>query len=232
IYKISQSRIIIMVCKKGVKLMKFSDGNWLIREGFEIFSPVQFHDLAVEEGAITVYATPSPVENRSGMLDTMLFTIRFSAPLKDVIRVQMFHHKGVRDRGPHFALHMTNEKAQVENREDEVIFTNGRLSVKIQKRFPWSVAFYQDGKRISGSGFRSMAYILEHTQTAYMRAQLDLGVGETIYGLGERFTPFVKNGQTVDIWNQDGGTGTEQAYKNIPFYVSNKGYGVFVNHPE
>jgi alpha-D-xyloside xylohydrolase len=221
-----------MVCKKGVKLMKFSDGNWLIREGFEIFSPVQFHDLAVEEGAITVYATPSPVENRSGMLDTMLFTIRFSAPLKDVIRVQMFHHKGVRDRGPHFALHMTNEKAQVENREDEVIFTNGRLSVKIQKRFPWSVAFYQDGKRISGSGFRSMAYILEHKQTAYMREQLDLGVGETIYGLGERFTPFVKNGQTVDIWNQDGGTGTEQAYKNIPFYVSNKGYGVFVNHPE
>ena len=212
--------------------MKFSDGNWLIREGFEIFSPVQFHDLAVEEGAITVYATPSPVENRSGMLDTMLFTIRFSAPLKDVIRVQMFHHKGVRDRGPHFALHMTNEKAQVENREDEVIFTNGRLSVKIQKRFPWSVAFYQDGKRISGSGFRSMAYILEHKQTAYMREQLDLGVGETIYGLGERFTPFVKNGQTVDIWNQDGGTGTEQAYKNIPFYVSNKGYGVFVNHPE
>lgn len=212
--------------------MKFSDGNWLIREGFEIFSPVQFHDLAVEEGAITVYATPSPVENRSGMLDTMLFTIRFSAPLKDVIRVQMFHHKGVRDRGPHFALHMTNEKAQVENREDEVIFTNGRLSVKIQKRFPWSVAFYQDGKRISGSGFRSMAYILEHKQPAYMREQLDLGVGETIYGLGERFTPFVKNGQTVDIWNQDGGTGTEQAYKNIPFYVSNKGYGVFVNHPE
>lgn len=212
--------------------MKFSDGNWLIREGFEIFSPVQFHDLAVEEGAITVYATPSPVENRSGMLDTMLFTIRFSAPLKDVIRVQMFHHKGVRDRGPHFALHMTNEKAQVENREDEVIFTNGRLSVKIQKRFPWSVAFYQDGKRISGSGFRSMAYILEHKQTAYMREQLDLGVGETIYGLGERFTPFVKNGQTVDIWNKDGGTGTEQAYKNIPFYVSNKGYGVFVNHPE
>jgi hypothetical protein len=39
-----------MVCKKGVKLMKFSDGNWLIREGFEIFSPVQFHDLAVERG--------------------------------------------------------------------------------------------------------------------------------------------------------------------------------------
>ena len=36
----------------------------------------------------------------------------------------------------------------------------------------------------------------------------------------------------MDIWNEDGGTSTEQSYKNIPFYLSNKGYGVFVNHPE
>ena len=62
--------------------------------------------------------------------------------------------------------------------------------------------------------------------------QLTLGVGECVYGLGERFTPFVKNGQVVDMWNEDGGTSSEQAYKNIPFYLTNRGYGVFVNHPE
>ena len=65
-----------------------------------------------------------------------------------------------------------------------------------------------------------------------MYERLDLGVGELVYGLGERFTPFVKNGQSIDIWNEDGGTSTEQSYKNIPFYLTNKGYGVFVNHPE
>lgn len=65
-----------------------------------------------------------------------------------------------------------------------------------------------------------------------MREQLSLSVGELVYGLGERFSAFVKNGQSVDIWNEDGGTSTEQSYKNIPFYLSNKGYGVFVNHPE
>ena len=65
-----------------------------------------------------------------------------------------------------------------------------------------------------------------------MRDQLSLSVGEAVYGLGERFTPFVKNGQSIDIWNEDGGTSTEQSYKNIPFYITNKGYGVFVNHPE
>ena len=65
-----------------------------------------------------------------------------------------------------------------------------------------------------------------------MHERLALGVGETVYGLGERFGPFVKNGQTVDIWNADGGTASEQAYKNVPFYLSSAGYGVFVDHPE
>lgn len=65
----------------------------------------------------------------------------------------------------------------------------------------------------------------------YMLTGLDLGVGEKVYGLGERFGPLVKNGQTIDIWNEDGGTSSELAYKNIPFYISSKGYGVFVNHP-
>jgi alpha-D-xyloside xylohydrolase len=66
----------------------------------------------------------------------------------------------------------------------------------------------------------------------FMVEQLNLGVGECVYGLGERFTPFVKNGQVVDLWNEDGGTASELAYKNVPFYLTNRGYGVFVNHPE
>ncbi len=49
-----------------------------------------------------------------------------------------------------------------------------------------------------------------------------------VYGLGERFTPFVRNGQTVDIWNEDGGTCTEISYKSIPFYITNRNYGVLV----
>ena len=65
-----------------------------------------------------------------------------------------------------------------------------------------------------------------------MRQELDLSVNEHVYGLGERFGAFVKNGQSIDIWNEDGGTSTDQSYKNIPFYLTDKGYGVFVNHPE
>src|SRR6266700_1601893 len=44
----------------------------------------------------------------------------------------------------------------------------------------------------------------------YMREHLSLGLDTVVYGLGERFGPLVKNGQVVDIWNADGGTGREQ----------------------
>ena len=71
-------------------------------------------------------------------------------------------------------------------------------------------------------------HAIVHDKEPYQVEYLNLGVGETIYGLGERFTAFVKNGQVVDIWNEDGGTSSEQAYKNIPFYLSSKGYGVLV----
>ena len=61
--------------------------------------------------------------------------------------------------------------------------------------------------------------------------RLTMGVGECIYGMGERFGPLVKNGQTVTIWNEDGGTISDVAYKNVPFYLSSRGYGLLVNSP-
>ena len=101
--------------------------------------------------------------------------------------------------------------------------------------------FWRGGERLTGSSKRDLACMktnwtgmaYDHgPEDAYMREQLDLGVGELIYGLGERFGAFVKNGQSIDIWNEDGGTSTEQSYKNVPFYLSSRDYGVFVNHPE
>lgn len=66
----------------------------------------------------------------------------------------------------------------------------------------------------------------------YIFTQSSLGVGENVYGLGERFGPFNKLGQSVSIWNADGGTSSDQAYKNVPFWISSKGYGVFIDTPD
>lgn len=155
--------------------------------------------------------------------------------MADVIRVQVQHFKGTKRLGPYFAVQKdASVQPLISHTEDAAILTTGNLSVRIDKKpAGWSIDFLNGDKRITGSGPKGMGYITARADgTAYMREQLSLGVGECVYGLGERFTAFVKNGQVVDIWNKDGGTGSEQAYKNIPFYLTNKGYGVFVNHPE
>lgn len=97
----------------------------------------------------------------------------------------------------------------------------------------FEIDFLHNDKVITKSMDKAQGVIHDKsTNKDYMREQLSMGVDELIYGMGERFTSFVKNGQSVDIWNKDGGTGSEQAYKNIPFYISSEGYGVFVNEPE
>ena len=106
-----------------------------------------------------------------------------------------------------------------------------RLTVRVAKGPDWRVEFLDGDRVITSSGWRGMA-MMDAPDGRFMVEQLSLGVGECVYGLGERFTPFVRNGQVVDLWNEDGGTASEQAYKNIPFYLTNRGYGVFVNHPE
>ncbi len=55
--------------------------------------------------------------------------------------------------------------------------------------------------------------------------------GEAVYGFGERFSSLNKRGQTVGLWAVDGmGNTSGRTYKNIPFFMSTAGYGVFVNH--
>lgn len=65
----------------------------------------------------------------------------------------------------------------------------------------------------------------------YIFTQTQLGVGESVHGLGERFGAFNKVGQSVQLWNADGGTSSDQAYKNVSFWLSSKGYGVFIDTP-
>ncbi len=59
----------------------------------------------------------------------------------------------------------------------------------------------------------------------------DLAYNECIYGLGEHFIKLNKVGQTIDLNMVDAmGVTTPRAYKNIPFFVSTHGYGIFFNH--
>ncbi|AEJ18893.1 alpha-xylosidase [Gracilinema caldarium] len=109
-------------------------------------------------------------------------------------------------------------------------FVAGNLSIMVDLQAKgWKAEVLGHSDVITSWDSKSTAYMLVDTKYPYMVDSLRLSPGETIYGLGERFGPLVKNGQTIDIWNEDGGTASEQAYKNIPFCLSNRGYGLFIN---
>ena len=223
--------------------MKFNNGCWLFREGTACFSPQEVYYTKITDTEVTLCAPTHPIGHRGDTLGGINLNIRISSPMPDILRIQADHHMGRLERTPSFELKLdAPQKLQVEESKETITITSGTLSLVITKN-PWSMTYKSGGKVLTESRGRDLALMktaykgdfyevdgdLEDT---YMREQLGIDVGELLYGTGERFTPFVKNGQSVEIYNEDGGTSTEQAYKNIPFFLSNKGYGVLINHPE
>ncbi|MGE5377104.1 MAG: alpha-xylosidase, partial [Bacteroidota bacterium] len=212
--------------------MKFSDGYWMMRPGNEPHYAAQVHEVEIEKDALTVHAPTGKLRGRGDTINLPTLTVRFSSPLQDVIRVQMVHHKGGRPRKPEFTIHSpASPQITITEGEQAATLTSGGLSVRVHKGEDWLVEFLGNGRLLTSSGWRSAGFV-DTAQGRFIHEGLNLGVGEYVYGLGERFTAFVRNGQVVDLWNQDGGTSSEQAYKNIPFYLTNRGYGIFINHPE
>lgn len=221
--------------------MKFSNGCWLQKEDCACFSPAQIYFTKIEKDRVTLCAPTNKINHREDTLGGVNLTIKISAPYPEVLRIQTYHHMGLKERMPQFELAAPqNGNLAAEETEKQIIVKSGELRIEIEKE-SGAFVFWRGAEKITGSGWRDLAYMKTNwrgsaydkgPEDAYMREQLSISVGELVYGLGERFSAFVKNGQSVDIWNEDGGTSTEQSYKNIPFYLSNKGYGVFVNHPE
>ncbi|MBN1415436.1 MAG: alpha-xylosidase [Bacteroidales bacterium] len=61
-------------------------------------------------------------------------------------------------------------------------------------------------------------------------AVFNLSPDEKIFGCGESFTSFNKRGQKVVLWADDAnGVQNETMYKPIPFFMSSRGYGIFMH---
>ncbi|MBI0385052.1 alpha-xylosidase, partial [Streptomyces albiflaviniger] len=121
--------------------------------------------------------------------------------------------------------------AEVHCDDGEARLTSGALSVRFARTGSWRMDFETAGHTLTSSGVKDMGIMETADGRHHLRERLALRVGTSVYGLGERFGPLVRNGQAVDVWNADGGTATEQAYKNVPFLLTDAGYGVFVDHP-
>ncbi|MBP5939284.1 alpha-xylosidase [Streptomyces acidiscabies] len=212
--------------------MKFTDGYWLLRDGITAAHPAEVLDVAASDGTLEIHAPTRPIRHRGDLLKGPVVTISAHTPMPDVIGVTFAHFRGDRPPSPQFDLTAEEFTPQLSYEEDHATLTSGALSLKVTRSGPWHLDFRADGRSLTSSGPKGMGIMRDtRTEAHYLREQLALGVGTSVYGLGERFGPVVKNGQVVDIWNADGGTATEQAYKNTPFYLTDAGYGVFVDHP-
>ncbi|MFE3249061.1 alpha-xylosidase [Streptomyces sp. NPDC059209] len=211
--------------------MKFTDGYWLMRDGVSASYATEVAETRVEDDRLTLYAPVRHVETRGHTLNSPLLTVECWSPAEGVIGVRSSHHTGGVDRGPHFTVNSAPGHTPEITRDGPAVeLTSGALSLRVDTDAPWRLDFRADGRPLTSAGGRGTGFATTADGEHHSVGQLALDVGELVYGLGERFTPFVKNGQTVDIWQADGGTASEQAYKNVPFHLTNRGYGVFVNH--
>ena len=183
--------------------MKFSDGYWNLKKGFTLFSPAEVRDMDSSEKKLTVYAPTKKCLHRGDTLNLPMITVEYSSPMPDVIRVKIFHFKGQRRKKPEFILNTShNTNLNIKSTDEHISLSSGKLSVNISKEH-WRTEFTYNDEYITGSIGKGTGYLISDDGSTYVREQLTLDVGECVYGLGERFTPFVKNGQTVDIWNED-----------------------------
>ena len=210
--------------------MKFTNGYWLIRPNFQMQYATQAVRVEKRPDALHVLSACRPIHHRGDTLDGGTLDVTFTAPRENIIRVTVTHFAGKRDNAPHFETYEEPVNAVIEENDETVSFTSGKLTARVQKGENWRVDYVaEDGRVLTSSAFRGMGRALDKdTGKTYMSDSLMLDVGECVYGLGELFAAYVKNGQSIDMWNADGGTASEQTYKNIPFYMTNRGYGIFV----
>lgn len=226
--------------------MKFTEGYWEKNERANASYVVQVDSVEPIENGIRILTVFKAVHSRANQLDNGMMELVFNGCDKEVIKAEYIHFKGYDSKEPRFHLRHSQSKDDsfLERSEEEVVWKWGRLSVRVGLR-EFYIRFEKDGKLITEQSSKNIGYMrynrgystkfpgrdyMVENGTPYILSELLLTAGTNVYGLGERFTAFVKNGQTVECWNEDGGTASQVSYKNIPFYVTDRNYGVLVDH--
>lgn len=224
--------------------MKFTEGYWLRSERATASYAMQGFYADKTAYGMRVVAPERFIATRGDALNLSTITLDFEAYAENNICVTATHFEAYKEAEARTPLHKKEVDFTVNITEEEAVMTCGAVTVRFNRN-NGCYRFEADGKVITECGFRNLGYIrwdkrpatmfpkeeyLSDNYKPYMVNELSLKAGERVYGFGEQFTSFVKNGQVVDMWNEDGGTSSQVAYKNIPFYMTNEGYGIYVDH--
>ncbi|KAL7782200.1 glycoside hydrolase family 31 protein [Trichoderma ceciliae] len=232
--------------------MKFRDGMWLPLEGMrtEYAEDVYTITKRSDGRAVSLLCPTKQVRSRGDTLNLPTITLDIEAVFDGVISVEATHWSGAVSKGPNFDLFPAGkpqDHASISDSAKGTTIASGSLSATIHPdQHTFDIRFHTtDGsKQLTSLLNRSVGFAYGPAPSSpvqlddmrnfyhYIFTQTTLSIGETVHGLGERFGAFNKVGQSVTLWNADGGTSSDQAYKNISFWLSNRGYGVFIDTPD
>ncbi|KAK4621238.1 Alpha-xylosidase [Fulvia fulva] len=232
--------------------MKFRDGMWLVAEDKRVEYAEDIYSIEECNGGkkLGLLCPTAKIRSRGDTLNRPTLTVDLEAVSDGILSVEVTHWHGAVKKGPDFELFPAGQpqvSASISKTDTDTTLTSGSVAATVTaKPHTFDVQFHSaDGKhKLTSLLDRSVAFAFSPgpgspMQTADMRdfkhyilTQTTLGVGEQVYGLGERFGTLNKVGQSISLWNADGGTSSDQAYKNISFWLSNRGYGIFIDTPE
>ena len=84
--------------------MKFTDGYWRTKPEYIMNYAQQVYRAEQRAGSLQILASCARMDSLRDVSNTGAFTVKFSTPMKDVLRVEIVHHAGRVDRGPHFEI--------------------------------------------------------------------------------------------------------------------------------
>lgn len=207
----------------------------MVSEEYQIVS--QWVDVKLSENEVIF-------DCRTDRGNQVLFKVSFLAP--GIARFFMNTMPSV-DRSSKPNLLMSEEtepvKPEFHEKGGKAIIGTEELRIEVQKE-PWKIEIYDsegssiieenidDKTIVSGYRLPPLGFSSDEGGEITIQETLKLGAEEHIYGFGEKFTDFDKRGQDIHGWTgmwEFGSCEEEGEYKNIPFFTSSKGYGIFIN---
>src|SRR5688500_4181089 len=90
---------------------------------------------------------------------------------------------GAQPRRPEVDPATAGRPADVRAGAEGATITSGRLSARLHRGPDWRLELVGDGRLLTVSGAKDMALMTTADGSHHVREQLELGVGDTVYGL-------------------------------------------------
>jgi alpha-D-xyloside xylohydrolase len=218
-------------------------GRGILRyKRYEYATRMAFNNML---GKLTEVKANEFPENEYESSPELPFIIDFSSP--NTIRLRAKSGFVVNEQEN--SLMLVNGQAPVDKSWKYEKTANGHAYTSIAGKveivsFPWHIYIYDAAGRLLTSTIHMddvelstytpvLPFSWVRRASDYSRsfsATFTLSPDEKIFGLGESYQSFNKRGQKVVLWTDDAnGIENETMYKPIPFFMSSRGYGVFMH---